>query len=183
MCVCVFSEHYLRQIDASFWHHLHQGDIEAQLYGMRWARLLFGREFPLTDTHSLRLWDYMFSYCGEWGYSQPDAASSASSSTASTSPAAMKAVPLLATGKRLNAEETMIRNQVSVDVGLGDEVPRPLLRAVADLMLAMLLYVSTVQLYSICFNFLESSVINLLQSPFDPYYITTKIIPFNLAIC
>ncbi|CAG8614428.1 18236_t:CDS:10, partial [Cetraspora pellucida] len=51
-------DEYLRTIDPELYHHLKNLDIEPQLYGIRWIRLLFGREFPLNQV--LILWDGMF---------------------------------------------------------------------------------------------------------------------------
>eukprot|EP00981_Chlorochromonas_danica_P001656 scaffold367_cov274-Ochromonas_danica.AAC.5 len=82
-------EHYLRILDPQLCSHLEEVYIQAQLYGLRWARLLLGREFtvqppppalhqpppstPASLTHShhqhpagsglLKLWDFMFASC------------------------------------------------------------------------------------------------------------------------
>lgn len=53
-------EHMLRGLDPPLCRHLEENFIQAQLYGMRWSRLLLGREFELTETSLLRIWDYMF---------------------------------------------------------------------------------------------------------------------------
>jgi TBC1 domain family member 5 len=58
-------EHFLRQIDPELCDRLEEAYIQGQIYGLRWARLLLGREFPLSHTHSLRIWDYMFASCME----------------------------------------------------------------------------------------------------------------------
>ena len=50
-------------IDSKLHKHLIKCDVQAQLYGMRWARLLCGRELPLKNELSLRLWDYLFATC------------------------------------------------------------------------------------------------------------------------
>ncbi|CAG8526384.1 31389_t:CDS:10 [Racocetra persica] len=51
-------DEYLRTIDLELYNHLKDLEIEPQLYGIRWIRLLFGREFPLNQV--LILWDGMF---------------------------------------------------------------------------------------------------------------------------
>ncbi|CAG8734376.1 9402_t:CDS:2, partial [Ambispora leptoticha] len=51
-------EEYLRKADPELYKHLKDLEIEPQLYGIRWIRLLFGREFPLDQV--LLLWDGMF---------------------------------------------------------------------------------------------------------------------------
>lgn len=33
---------------------------------MKWTRLLFSREFPMTHQQGFRIWDYIFSYCLEF---------------------------------------------------------------------------------------------------------------------
>eukprot|EP00607_Mallomonas_marina_P010543 CAMPEP_0182418890 /NCGR_PEP_ID=MMETSP1167-20130531/3266_1 /TAXON_ID=2988 /ORGANISM="Mallomonas Sp, Strain CCMP3275" /LENGTH=627 /DNA_ID=CAMNT_0024593351 /DNA_START=255 /DNA_END=2138 /DNA_ORIENTATION=- len=53
----------LFQADAPLYAQLVKCDVQPQLYGMRWARLLLGREFPLSSHLSLRVWDYLFTEC------------------------------------------------------------------------------------------------------------------------
>lgn len=53
-----FQETYLYQLDPELCLHLRECDIHAQFYGLRWSRLLLGREFPLSQV--LLLWDYLF---------------------------------------------------------------------------------------------------------------------------
>jgi hypothetical protein len=53
-------EHMLRGLDPPLCRHLEENFIQAQLYGMRWSRLLLGREFELTEASLLKIWDYMF---------------------------------------------------------------------------------------------------------------------------
>ncbi|KAI8367560.1 rab-GTPase-TBC domain-containing protein [Radiomyces spectabilis] len=49
---------YLRTIDPPLYKHLESLNIEPQLYGIRWLRLLFGREFEFKKL--LTLWDAIF---------------------------------------------------------------------------------------------------------------------------
>jgi hypothetical protein len=58
-------EHLLRGLDPTLSTHLEECFIQAQLYGMRWSRLLLGREFELKEETLLRIWDYMFGCCME----------------------------------------------------------------------------------------------------------------------
>ncbi len=58
-------EHFLSQLDPDLCMHLESCSIPGQLYGMRWCRLLFSREFPVTHTHCLKIWDYIFACCFE----------------------------------------------------------------------------------------------------------------------
>ncbi|KIK59747.1 hypothetical protein GYMLUDRAFT_654736 [Collybiopsis luxurians FD-317 M1] len=48
----------LRTTDPLLWKHLQSSGLEPQIYGIRWLRLLFTREFSLPD--SMRLWDALF---------------------------------------------------------------------------------------------------------------------------
>jgi hypothetical protein len=48
----------LKKADEVLYHHLKQLSIPAQTYGIRWIRLLFGREFPLPNV--LEVWDALF---------------------------------------------------------------------------------------------------------------------------
>lgn len=50
----------LKQKDPRLYDHLQRCNIEPQLYGLRWLKLLFGREFHLQDL--LVLWDAIFAY-------------------------------------------------------------------------------------------------------------------------
>ncbi|KAF9211750.1 TBC1 domain, member 5 [Podila verticillata] len=50
--------HYLERVDNELFSHLRSLEIQPQLFGIRWFRLLFGREFPLEDV--LNLWDGIF---------------------------------------------------------------------------------------------------------------------------
>ena len=48
----------LQTVDPALWAKMEKLRVEPQLYAIRWLRLLFGREFPITDT--LQLWDGLF---------------------------------------------------------------------------------------------------------------------------
>ncbi|KAF9153076.1 TBC1 domain, member 5 [Linnemannia schmuckeri] len=49
---------YLERVDNELFLHLKSLEIQPQLFGIRWFRLLFGREFPMEDV--LNLWDGIF---------------------------------------------------------------------------------------------------------------------------
>ncbi|XP_027624983.1 TBC1 domain family member 5 isoform X3 [Tupaia chinensis] len=51
-------DHLLRKHDVELYMHLNRLEIAPQIYGLRWVRLLFGREFPLQDL--LVVWDALF---------------------------------------------------------------------------------------------------------------------------
>lgn len=65
-------EHYLGLIDPSLCQHLEENFVQSQLYGLRWTRLLLGREFPATDAQLFRVWDYMFACCYEAEHFSPE---------------------------------------------------------------------------------------------------------------
>ncbi|WAR56038.1 hypothetical protein PtB15_6B782 [Puccinia triticina] len=60
-CASIFHV-YLKHADPELWAHLEKLDIEPQLWGIRWLRLLFTREF--TYQESLLLWDGIFAQDG-----------------------------------------------------------------------------------------------------------------------
>ncbi|KAG0375491.1 hypothetical protein BGX24_009017 [Mortierella sp. AD032] len=49
---------HLERVDNELYLHLKGLEIQPQLFGIRWFRLLFGREFPMEDV--LNLWDGIF---------------------------------------------------------------------------------------------------------------------------
>nr|XP_005297099.1 TBC1 domain family member 5 isoform X2 [Chrysemys picta bellii] len=51
-------DHLLKKHDIELYMHLNRLEIAPQIYGLRWVRLLFGREFPLQDL--LVVWDALF---------------------------------------------------------------------------------------------------------------------------
>ncbi|XP_023222366.1 TBC1 domain family member 5-like [Centruroides sculpturatus] len=52
------NEQILRRHDLELFSHLETLEITPQIYGIRWLRLLFGREFPMQDL--LQIWDSIF---------------------------------------------------------------------------------------------------------------------------
>ncbi|RUS75946.1 hypothetical protein EGW08_016292 [Elysia chlorotica] len=51
-------DYILKKFDPELHQHLERLEIAPQIYGIRWLRLLFGREFPMQDL--LMLWDAIF---------------------------------------------------------------------------------------------------------------------------
>uniref|UniRef100_A0A8D0C779 TBC1 domain family member 5 n=1 Tax=Salvator merianae TaxID=96440 RepID=A0A8D0C779_SALMN len=51
-------DNLLKKHDIELFMHLNRLEIAPQIYGLRWVRLLFGREFPLQDL--LVVWDALF---------------------------------------------------------------------------------------------------------------------------
>lgn len=54
------NEQILRRHALELFSHLEALEIAPQIYGIRWLRLLFGREFPMQDL--LQIWDAIFAY-------------------------------------------------------------------------------------------------------------------------
>ncbi|KAF8321726.1 RabGAP/TBC [Clavulina sp. PMI_390] len=52
------NDQYLKNCDPALWSALQRSQIEAQIYGIRWLRLLFTREFPIY--HAMNIWDGLF---------------------------------------------------------------------------------------------------------------------------
>ncbi|KAF9457184.1 rab-GTPase-TBC domain-containing protein [Collybia nuda] len=48
----------LRSTDPVLWKHMQAAGVEPQIYGIRWLRLLFTREFSMKD--SMKIWDGIF---------------------------------------------------------------------------------------------------------------------------
>jgi TBC1 domain family protein 5 len=48
---CARIHDMLRKVDSDLWKRMEELQIEPQIYGLRWLRLLFSREFPLADTY------------------------------------------------------------------------------------------------------------------------------------
>ena len=78
-------EQQLRRIDPQLCVHLEASYVQAQLYGMRWSRLMFGREFPLSHSQSLRVWDFLFASCLEFVSSEAAGSGGSGSGTGSGS--------------------------------------------------------------------------------------------------
>jgi len=57
--VTALQDKHLHKIDQQLAQFLTDNYVYAQVYGMRWTRLLFGREFPMTHTLSFRVWDWL----------------------------------------------------------------------------------------------------------------------------
>ena len=60
-------------LDPELCAHLEESYVQAQLYGLRWARLLLGREFTVRDAQVFRIWDFLFACCHEAENYPPDA--------------------------------------------------------------------------------------------------------------
>ncbi len=54
----MINEQIVRRQDHELYNHLFEMEIAPQIYGIRWMRLLFGREFQMQDL--LVIWDAIF---------------------------------------------------------------------------------------------------------------------------
>jgi hypothetical protein len=52
-------------LDSELCQHLEECHISAQIYGLRWCRLLLGREFTAENSLLFKLWDFLFACCYE----------------------------------------------------------------------------------------------------------------------
>lgn len=68
MSLSIIIEHYLQLLDPYLCQHLEQNYVQSQLYGLRWARLMLGREYPVTHNSLFRIWDFMFAACYDAEY-------------------------------------------------------------------------------------------------------------------
>ena len=46
---CAHIHELLKKVDFELWRRMEELQIEPQIYGIRWTRLLFSREFPMED--------------------------------------------------------------------------------------------------------------------------------------
>ena len=102
----------LAYLDPPLHRHLRACDVHPQMYGLRWARLLLGREFSLVDGQLLVLWDLLVASASRAGSSSSSGSSSSGSSSSS-----------------------------SGSSGSGGGACGPLLEGLRDVMLAMLIHV------------------------------------------
>jgi hypothetical protein len=131
-------EHMLRSLDPELCGHLEDNYIQAQLYGMRWARLLLGREFQCTEKGLLRLWDYMFACVLHHAIHNPKQEQEESGKVESATNRAKSAAnhPL----EREQSDEDIMFTTTSAAMKAQSRFG-PLLDALGDFMLAMLLHV------------------------------------------
>jgi len=144
---CVkLQEHYLRNLDPQLCTHLEEQHVAAQLYGMRWSRLLLGREFSAEGGELFRLWDYLFACCFEAENSPPDPLLDCKPNYYSV----LAAVRVSRFGRHANQERRQVSslgiiNNPAANESAGPDVPAyvctPLLGALGDVMLAMLLQI------------------------------------------
>jgi hypothetical protein len=52
-------------LDSELCMHLEECHVSAQIYGLRWSRVLLGREFTVKGSQIYKIWDYIFGCCYE----------------------------------------------------------------------------------------------------------------------
>lgn len=145
-------------LDSELSQHLEDCNVSAQIYGLRWSRLLLGREFTVQNDQIFKIWDYIFACCYE--------AENISAEVLLDSDMRPNINSLLATvriaghNQHSNLERRNITSMgtvkhVSDNESSAPDVPQyvctPLLGALGDVMLAMLLHVrcrTNIVLYS-----------------------------------
>lgn len=131
-------EHYLRLLDPHLCYYLENYFIQAQLYGLKWSRLLFGREFPVKNL--FYIWDYIFATCFEIENEQVEEPAPPISldGTVKKKPiniySLIEAVRILKGRSTSNIGKRIKKKKVSYEL-------TPLLGGIGDVMLAMLLLI------------------------------------------
>lgn len=135
-------------LDSELCMHLEECHVSAQIYGLRWCRLLLGREFSAENAQIFKLWDYLFACCYEAEHTSPDALLDIDSHPNVNS--VFASVRIAGYNQYSNAERRNISSlgtvkHTSANESSAPDVPlyvcTPLLGALGDLMLAMLLQV------------------------------------------
>lgn len=135
----MFVEHYLGLLDPRLSRHLEENYLQAQIYGLRWSRLLLGREFPMTHEFTFRLWDFMFASCFEAECNSMDALLDEDIQPNVYSVFAQVRFQGYKKDSNANKKRESTTDRVTY-------VITPLLGALADFMLAMLIHVRAVLL-------------------------------------
>jgi hypothetical protein len=137
-------------LDAELCAHLEECHVSAQIYGLRWARLLLGREFTMENDQIFRIWDYLFACCYEAENISAEALLDADVRPNITS--LLATVRIAGHNQHSNQERRNISSMgtvkhVSANESSAPDVPQyvctPLLGALGDVMLAMMLHVSS----------------------------------------
>jgi hypothetical protein len=112
----------------------------------RWSRLLLGREFQFSDTHVLRIWDCLFCACMVEGpapeerISDPPSSDALCKSDLGDSNISDQSV--------IAGHQSSSSSRIAIDVSCSSDSSEstaysPMLVALREFMLAMLIYVST----------------------------------------
>lgn len=137
-------------LDSELCEHLEECHVSAQIYGMRWSRLLLGREFTAANSVLFKLWDFLFACCYEAETVSADALLDIDSRPNINS--LLASVRIAGHNQHSNEERRNITSMgtvkhVSPNESSAPDAPQyvctPLLGALGDLMLAMMLNVRT----------------------------------------
>lgn len=152
-CECMYlAEHYLRMLDPALCTHLEECFVQAQLYGLRWSRLMLGREFSVADAQVYRIWDYIFACCHDaecFSYDalldSDDAPPNIYSVLASTRISGHTQSSNLERRQKAAEKFATTQDEAFSPTAFAATLPQyvctPMLGALADLMLAMLLHI------------------------------------------
>ena len=136
-------------LDSELCAHLEECHVSSQLYGLRWSRLLLGREFSMDGEQVYRLWDFLFACCYEAEHFSADPLLDID--TRPNINSVLASVRIAGCDQHSNAERRKTSSLGTVKHTSDNEssapvVPNylctPLLGALGDLMLAMLIHVS-----------------------------------------
>jgi hypothetical protein len=138
-------------LDPALCTHLENSFVQSQLYGIRWSRLMLGREFSVTAEHLYKLWDFIFASCYDAETSSADELLDDDAPPNVYS--VLADVRMRGFHKRTNKENKQRAASASSSTSSSSSssaagvkftyVCTPLLGSLADFMLAMFLQVST----------------------------------------
>ena len=141
----------LRALDPALCVHLEDNYVQAQLYGMRWSRLLLGREFAAAEDSLFRIWDYIFASALQIPHPEGDTSGSRQESVARTSQESLASSsspdPLFNTPVKGGVQEAVQEEWPTSSAAMKArrkiqfDKPSLILESLADFMLAMLLHI------------------------------------------
>ena len=141
-------EKMLRALDPDLCRHLEENYVQAQLYGMRWSRLLLGREFDAVEDGLFRIWDYIFASSLDISSVSKAEGKPKGKKTSDDNHACEDSLfdPLLNTPNHKSAENdedelTTASAAMKANRKRFFNKPCPILESLADFMLAMLLHI------------------------------------------
>ena len=135
-------------LDADLSQHLEDCNVSAQIYGLRWCRLLLGREYTVENDQIYKIWDYIFACCYEAENVSAEALLDADMRPNINS--LLATVRIAGHNQHSNLQRRNITSMGTVkhespNESSAPDIPQyvctPLLGALGDVMLAMLLHV------------------------------------------
>lgn len=106
--------------------------IQPQLYGISWARLLFGRVYVSTDSLLFRVWDYIF---------EPASTSTRTTSTTSTTRAPSTSISELSDSNNSSFQPKSLLIEDRLNKLISYNIQDPLLMKLACFILGLVLEV------------------------------------------